>query len=594
MNLSLTHSLLNHLLRKCKNYFSHLDFGQYQNGPFFQRHALHFLNGAQFLGVINDNAFKFLIVFLFIHLKGVTHSNEILFWVGVIYVVPFLLFSSVAGVLADRFSKQRLIVFFKFTEVLIMGLGIIAFFFQVEWASYTLLFLLSLQSAFFSPPKYSIIPELISSVRGIAKANGSITSFTYLGIIFGTFLASFLTQVTKRHFALTACVCTVIAIGGFVSSLFIPYTEPKRSKRIISPLFFSEIYRNLKHAKTIPYLLSAILGSSSFLFIGAYFQLNVVPYAIQTLHMDEVGGGYLFLLTAVGIACGALLAGRLLSKRIEVGLSCLSGMMLALAFFIFSFLTHLFPILVMLFLIGVCGGLYIVPLNSYVQTYSPDQNRGQIVAASNFLSFSGVLFAPMILYFFGNYLGFSAAQGFMLTSFLIFLLVSSITCGLSSYFFSYLSLLFLKLLYKVDATPQLPKRECPFVLTIERAKPLLLYMLCASYPRLHVYILRGKKQLRHLLMVPFSSIHVIHLNRLDQTCLHLLIRTIQDEMSKGNTPCLLLLKHHFPLTLLHQLMREEQCEVRCVSIKKRVRRGGQKGDRWKRPLLSLEFLTLNS
>ena len=187
-----------------------------------EKNAVHFLNISQFLGVINDNVFKFLIVFLFIDLRGINASSEILFCVGTVYVLPFLLFSSYAGVLADYFSKQKLIVILKAVEVGIMFLGILAFYFQSEFASYTLLFLLSTQSAVFGPPKYSIIPELIPNGGSISKANGLITSSTYLAIIAGTFLASFLTQVTDRNFVLTAVICLFIAILGYLASLFLP------------------------------------------------------------------------------------------------------------------------------------------------------------------------------------------------------------------------------------------------------------------------------------------------------------------------------------------------------------------------------------
>ncbi|NRA89939.1 MAG: MFS transporter, partial [Simkaniaceae bacterium] len=136
-------------------------FGFFKKETFFQRHAIQSLNIAQFLGVVNDNFFKYLIVFLFIDLKGINHSPVILTWVGIVYVLPFLLFSSAAGVLADKFSKQRMVIVLKFTEVVIMALGIVAFIFKSDWASYSLLFLLSMQSAFFGPPKYSIIPELV-------------------------------------------------------------------------------------------------------------------------------------------------------------------------------------------------------------------------------------------------------------------------------------------------------------------------------------------------------------------------------------------------------------------------------------------------
>src|SRR5207237_789134 len=86
-------------------------------------HCLAFLNSAQFLGVLNDNIFKLVIVFLLIDTRGSEHANNILSAAGAIFVIPFLLFSSTAGIVADRFSKQRLLMSMKVAEVIIMALA---------------------------------------------------------------------------------------------------------------------------------------------------------------------------------------------------------------------------------------------------------------------------------------------------------------------------------------------------------------------------------------------------------------------------------------------------------------------------------------
>ena len=210
---------------------------------FITRHSIQFHNLTQFGGALNDNIFKYLIVFSLIAMQGVEASSTILFWVGIVYVLPFLLFSSGAGILADRFSKSRMIVALKMTEIIIIVLSFIAFATKSEWGSYSLMFLLSMQSALFGPPKYSVIPELVKKDK-ISKANGLITSFTYLAIIIGTFLASAVTQITNRNFVLAAGLCLFIAAGGFITSLFIPYTKPKGTKKKINPLFVVEIYQN--------------------------------------------------------------------------------------------------------------------------------------------------------------------------------------------------------------------------------------------------------------------------------------------------------------------------------------------------------------
>ena len=525
------------LFRKKKKISLWNAIGLLKKKTFFSKKGIHFLNIAQFLGVVNDNAFKFLILFLFIDLKGVEHSSEILFWVGVVYVLPFLLFSSAAGVLADRISKQKMIIFIKSTEVILMILGIFAFISKNEIASYSLLFFLSIHAAVFGPPKYSIIPELVP-INHIPRANGLITSFTYLGIIMGTFLASALARITGRNFPLAAGACAIIALLGFISSLFIPKTEPKRSKKKINPLFAYEIYQTLRNAKRIPLLLPAIFGASSFLFVGAFFQLNVIPYAIESLELTEVGGGYLFLLTAIGIALGAIVAGKLCKNRIDLGLACLSGIVLSALLFLIGEVSHPFIlVLLFLFFLGVCGGMYIVPMESFIQTSSLEQKRGQIIAANNFLSFCGVLIAPMLIYLFNGILHLTSAQGFMVASILILVFVLVITSHLSGYFFSFLNRFFLNPFFQVKLKniPFIPHEPC--VLLIPDFKRVYLSLLSASNPNLHFYIPKEKKEMSDLIFTLFSPIHFLYTEMIPHSIAHAFTKSYK--LNKEEVPCLL-------------------------------------------------------
>jgi acyl-[acyl-carrier-protein]-phospholipid O-acyltransferase/long-chain-fatty-acid--[acyl-carrier-protein] ligase len=146
--------------------------------------SFYLLNATQFLGALNDNIFKLLVIYLLIYVKGPTEANTVLSLAGAIFVIPFLLFSSGAGVLADKISKRTIIVFTKVLEVAIMLYGICAISFEWEFGTYAALFLLATQAAIFGPSKYGIIPELVEEKK-VSKANGSITSFTYLAIISG-------------------------------------------------------------------------------------------------------------------------------------------------------------------------------------------------------------------------------------------------------------------------------------------------------------------------------------------------------------------------------------------------------------------------
>src|SRR3989344_3659873 len=113
--------------------------------------SFYCLNVTQFLGALNDNIFKLLVIYLLIHVKGPAAANSILSLAGAIFVIPFLLFSSSAGVLADRISKRTIIVFTKILEVLIMLFGLIAVYFEWEVGSFSALFLMAMQSAIFGP-----------------------------------------------------------------------------------------------------------------------------------------------------------------------------------------------------------------------------------------------------------------------------------------------------------------------------------------------------------------------------------------------------------------------------------------------------------
>ena len=401
------------------------------------KHPIAFLNMTQFLGALNDNVFKYLIVFLLINLLGVEASTSILFWVGVIYVLPFLLFSSNAGILADRFSKQRLMIILKLLEVVIMIAGIIAFAMRSIFSLYTLLFLLSLQSALFSPPKYSIIPELVKR-KLISKANGAITSATYLAIIVGTFLASFITQISDDNFILSGFVCLLIALIGFGTSIFIPYVSPKGTKKKMTPLFIRAIFHTLSSCREVPYLLTAIIGAAFFLFVGAFFQLNIIPFAINSLDMDKVGGGYLFLVCAIGIAAGAGICGKLSHKQVEIGLSCLAGIAMGvILFLLFAFRAHLAPVIILLFFLGFASGFFIIPFDSFVQTYSYGHHRGQVIAANNFISFCGVLLAPVTIYLVSGFFNLTAAVGFIVMGVCIFLFTLFLLLRVSSLFLNF-------------------------------------------------------------------------------------------------------------------------------------------------------------
>ncbi len=471
------------------------------------------LNVTQFLGALNDNLFKFLSIYLLIDIQGAAASNNILFFIGVAFVLPFLLFSATAGVVADRFSKQRVIFFLKAFEMGIIAIGFFAYYYKSAPGCYLVVFLLSLQSALMGPAKYSIIPELVRKEK-IAKANGLITSFTYLAIIFGTFLASFLTQVTGKNFLLSLVAAAIASIVGFVASLYIPYTEPNRTKSKMSPFFFAQLFKTFKDCKRTPRLRLVVLGSAFFLFIGAFLQLNIIPFAMDFLHLSEVGGGYLFLPCSIGIAVGSVFAGRSCRKELDLGLSCFSIFMIGVILFVLPVVSSkLIPVAISLGALGFFGGMFVVPLESYMQAFSSSEMRGQVIALESFLSFAGVLLAPLCLFLFGTVLRVSSATGFIFVGAMTVVAFLGITKYLSSYFLNFFSKRFLHPFYDlhfIDYPFGIRHQEDKIAILVRKTSLIHLLLLFGECTKFHLFIVRKNKHFMDHFFQFFSGIDVLY------------------------------------------------------------------------------------
>ncbi len=500
------------------------------------RHSLAFLNVTQFLGVINDNVFKLVMSYLLIDSLGKGNASSILSATGAIYVLPFLFFSSSAGILADRFSKQKLLVIMKVAEMIVMTLAIFAFAHASVWGCYTLLFLLSTHSAMFGPSKYGIIPELVPEDT-VSRANGLITSFTYLAIIIGTFLASFLTDITQRHFVYIAAFCLLIAIAGFFSSLGVKQTLPQDSEKRFNLFFVREIYETIKYTRSVRHLLTAIFGSAFFLLLGGFTQLNIIPFALQALNLSEIAGGYLFLSTALGIALGSVLAGRASRKRVELGMSCFAGFGIALFFMLMGvFSSHLYAVIVCLFMIGVLGGVFIVPFDTFIQLKSSYAKRGQTIAAANFLSFLGVLIASFAVYFFNELCNLSPAASFAVMGVITLIVVSILSGRLSDLFLPFLARRFFHPFIRFKR-PDVKTLETASnsILVLEKATWRRALLLAGTLPSVHFFIPAGSR-LYHWYHRFFKSIHLVP----QHASLETLVTQVKEFETHDITPCLLL------------------------------------------------------
>ena len=384
-------------------------------------------NATQFFGALNDNVLRWLIVFFLIGIFGPDKSANVTSMTGIIFVVPFLLFTPWAGVLADRFSKRNIIVITKFVELVLMILGTIMFARGSVVGIYIVLFLMCAQSAFFGPCKYGIIPELVHREQ-ISKANSFIEGLTYLSIVVGTAFAPWLAEAIGRNFTLASLSCIALAMIGFITSTQIEKTPVQSDSTEKQELFFKDIWVTLKQIKGDKDLILAMLASAYFMLLGGFSQMNMIPYGGQVCNYSDTQRGYLFLMAAVGIGLGSWLAGKLSGKTVEFGIVPIGAIMMAVTLIWLGLMPSqasvvadmtaeqtfhpYWGIFTLVFLMGIGCGLFIVPLHAFVQIRSPKEIRGKVLAVSSFLGWVGVLLAGLVVRVFSGMWGVPASWMF--------------------------------------------------------------------------------------------------------------------------------------------------------------------------------------
>src|SRR5215813_8310191 len=177
---------------------------------------------TQFLGAFNDNLYKIIVSFVAIDRVADSGSRSLyLSLIAFLFVLPSALFSAYAGQIADRYSKRNVLVAVKIFEVLVMSLGLGAFFLERIEPMLAIVFLMGLHATFFSPAKYGILPEMLPD-RDLSRSNGLLEMSTFLAIILGTSLGGTLFEASRGHLWLIGVLVVVVAVVGTALSFGIP------------------------------------------------------------------------------------------------------------------------------------------------------------------------------------------------------------------------------------------------------------------------------------------------------------------------------------------------------------------------------------
>lgn len=381
---------------------------------------------AQFLGAMNDNLLRSGLVVLIAYAGkwGITlpidNAEVLVTLCSALLVMPFILFSYLAGQLADKCEKAHLVTLTKVAEVLIM-LG--AFYGFATSNIYLLMFLLFVSgthSTFFGPLKYSILPDHLRPGELLA-GNGFVSGGTYIGILAGLILGGLLVDLEGNviGFALVG-----IALLGLAASFCIPRSHAACPHITLNWHVIHGTVEMIAHARRSRAAFYAILGLSWFLLVGSVFMAQFANYARSVVQGDNEVYTLFLCVFSIGIALGSVLCDKLLKGEVTpryapvalIGVSVFTYAMVALSpqpahehlLTAGEFLAdpnHL-PLLFSMLMVAVCGGVYMVPLYAMLQTESAADSRSRVIAASNmfdsiFMTVAAVVCAVLLALGFG-------------------------------------------------------------------------------------------------------------------------------------------------------------------------------------------------
>lgn len=372
---------------------------------------------TQFLGAFNDNIFKnaliVLITYQFVLQSSLWRQFSVTLAAG-LFILPFFLFSALAGQLADKLSKKRLIIIIKCLECFFMALAALGFYFQTLSLLMLTLFLMGVHSTFFGPIKYAILPDLLRKNELLA-GNALIEASTFIAILVGTLLGGLLITINVQWVSMIMLIASVM---GLLGSFYVPATPRANPSLNIDPHFLKATFAIIRQVKTKKRVFLSILAISWFWLIGATFLTQFPNFTRNTLHAQATLVTFFFGIFTLGVALGSLICNRLLKQRI--GMQWVPASLWLMSIFIFDlyFATRHLPMHVSqnllsfnnffhainhwricldLLALSISAGIYVVPLYALIQADTAVEHRARSIAANNIMNALFIVVASLLV-----------------------------------------------------------------------------------------------------------------------------------------------------------------------------------------------------
>jgi 1-acyl-sn-glycerol-3-phosphate acyltransferase len=359
---------------------------------------------AQALAAFNDNLFKNVLVILATYQTAqyTSIAPELLTNIAAgLFILPYVLFSGIAGQLADRYDQAQVLKVVKGTEIAIMAVAAVGFMQNNIVILLGALFLMGVHSTFFAPAKYGYLPQVLRSDE-IVGGNGLVEMGTFLAILLGTLAAGVLGG--HGHLGIIVAATLGVAVIGFVASLAIPQQTPTDTAVQVDWNLWTSSWSNIKTARESRVVFLAIMGISWFWFYGAIVLAQLPTYTKSVIGGSQDVVTLLLVLFSMGVGIGSLLCERMSGHKVEIGLVPFGSIGLTVfavdlffvspsapashALSVAEFLAqpHAYRMAADLALIGLFGGFYIVPLYALVQQTAPKNVMSRVISTNNILN----------------------------------------------------------------------------------------------------------------------------------------------------------------------------------------------------------------
>ncbi|MGB5077523.1 MAG: MFS transporter [Sphingorhabdus sp.] len=369
---------------------------------------------TQFLNAFNDNFFKMAMVILVTYEIYSDPTQEANFnaIAGALFILPFFLFSALAGQLADTIEKTRVIRVVKSAEIFIMLFGAIGIYLHIIPLMLAALFAMGVHSTFFGPIKYAILPQHLEQDE-VLGGTGLVEAGTYLAILGGTIAGGIIPGKI-------AAICIIIvAVIGRLTAQSVPPAPPEDDAPTagLDWNIFRNSWRLVRDTMHIPRLFMAIMAISFFWGIGAVLGSIFPPMVKNSIGGDNTVATLFTAFFSIGIAIGSVAINRLLKGSVSAKYAPISVIVMGL--FVLDLwwtVSHWGPVgpelmnwiaflklgygervIIDLLGIAIAGGMFVVPLYAFLTTTVAKSQTARTIAANNIVN-SGAMVIGAIVY----------------------------------------------------------------------------------------------------------------------------------------------------------------------------------------------------